>query len=67
MAKKKTQTDNSLKKILPNVILLKSENINIDYQKTSEEIRYFITQIILLADKMGRPAKNQCTEVSDAA
>lgn len=52
---------------LPKIILIKSENPNIDMTKKSDEIRYYLTQIMLLADKKGRPAKDQFQEVSDAA
>jgi hypothetical protein len=52
---------------LPKIILIKSENPNIDVTKKSDEIRYYLTQIMLLADKKGRPSKDPFPEVSDAA
>lgn len=67
MAKNKTTNDNSDKDQLPKIILIKSENINMDRQKKSDEIRYYLTQIILLADKKGRPSKDQFPEVNDVA
>lgn len=67
MANKKSKDVNSQIDQLPKIILMKSENPNVDQQKKSEEIRYYLTQIILLADKIGRPPKEQFPEVSDAA
>jgi len=52
---------------LPKIILIKSENPNVDRQKKSDEIRYYLTQIILLADKKGRPSKDQFPEVANVA
>lgn len=52
---------------LPKIILMESQNNTIDRQKKSEEILYYITQIILLADKKGRPSKDKFPEVQDAA
>ena len=67
MAKNKTTNDHSDKDQLPKIILIKSENTNVDRQKKSDEIRYYLTQIILLADKKGRPSKDQFPEVNDVA
>jgi hypothetical protein len=67
MAKQRLPMAKACKGILPKVILFESQNEKTDHQQTTEEIRYFITQIILLADKIGRPPKNQCLEVKDAA
>lgn len=67
MANKKTNNDNSDNEQLPKLILIKSENTNVDRQKKSDEIRYYLTQIILLADKKGRPSKDQFPEVNDVA
>lgn len=67
MANKKTKNDNFHSDRLPKIILMKSENPNVDRQKKSEEIRYYLTQIMLLADKIGRPSKEQFPEVNDAA
>jgi hypothetical protein len=67
MANKKTKNDNSNKDLLPKIILIKSENTNVDRQKNSDEIRYYLTQIMLLADKIGRPSKDQLPEVNDVA
>lgn len=67
MANKKTKNDNSAEDQLPKLILIKSENTNVDRQKKSDEIRYYLTQIILLADKKGRPSKDQFPEVNDVA
>ena len=67
MAKMKAKNDNCGIDNLPKIILMKSENSNIDSQKKSDEIRYYLTQIILLADKKGRPAKDQFPEVNDVA
>ena len=67
MAKNKTTNGNSDKDQLPKLILIKSENTNVDRQKKSDEIRYYLTQIILLADKKGRPSKDQFPEVNDVA
>lgn len=52
---------------LPKIILMETQNDKIDRQKKSEEILYYLTQIILLADKKGRPSKEQFPEVQDAA
>jgi hypothetical protein len=52
---------------LPKVILIESQNDKVDGQKKSEEILYYLTQIILLADKKGRPLKDFFPEVQDAA
>lgn len=52
---------------LPEIILLKSQNPNVDRQKKSNEIRYYLTQIILLGSKKGRPSREQFSEVNDAA
>jgi|TARA_B110001454_G_scaffold219194_1_gene251335 hypothetical protein len=51
---------------LPKIILIPSQNSKIDGHKKSEEILYYLTQIILLSDKKGRPSKNQFPEVQDA-
>ncbi len=67
MTTKKSKNDNSDKEQLPKIILIKSENPNIDRQKKSDEIRYYLTQIMLLADKMGRPSKDQFPEVNNVA
>jgi hypothetical protein len=67
MANKKAKNDNSTIDQLPKIILIKSENTNVDRQKQSDEIRYYLTQIILLADKKGRPSKDQFPEVNDVA
>ena len=67
MPKIKTKSGECDTQHLPKIILMKSENINIDRQEKSDEIRYYLTQIILLADKKGRPAKDQFQEVNDAA
>lgn len=61
------KSDSSNKEELPNIILIKSENPNVDRQKKSEEIRYYLTQIMLLADKKGRPSKDQFPEVDNVA
>jgi hypothetical protein len=42
-------------------------NTNVDRQKKSDEIRYYLTQIMLLADKIGRPSKDQFPEVNNVA
>ena len=52
---------------LPKIILIESTNEKIDRRKKSEEILYYLTQIILLADKRGRPPKDQRLEAKDAA
>jgi hypothetical protein len=67
MAIKKHQDSQAKVDRLPEIILLKSENPTIDTAKRAEEVRYYLTQIILLADKRGRPSKNQMPEVTDAA
>jgi hypothetical protein len=67
MATKKSKNDNSDKDQLPKIILIKSENPNVDRQKKSDEIRYYLTQIMLLADKIGRPSKDQFPEVNNVA
>ena len=67
MANKKAKNDNSAIDQLPKIILIKSENPNVDRLKKSDEIRYYLTQIILLADKKGRPSKDQFPEVNDVA
>lgn len=67
MAYKKTKQILSEPDQLPKIILMKSENPLIDGHKKSEEIRYYLTQIILLADKIGRPLKEPFPEVDDAA
>lgn len=67
MTIKKPKKDNSDTEQLPKIILIKSENPNVDRQKKSDEIRYYLTQIILLADKIGRPSKDQFPEVANVA
>jgi hypothetical protein len=67
MATKKSKNDNSDKDQLPKISLIKSENPNVDRQKKSDEIRYYLTQIMLLADKIGRPSKDQFPEVNNVA
>lgn len=52
---------------LPIVILLPSENTNIDMKQRSEEIKYYLTQILLLAHKNGRPSKKLTEETQNAA
>ena len=64
---KKSKNELVVKNNLPKIILIKSENPNIDKHKKSDEIRYYLAQIIILADKKGRPSKQQCPEVSNAA
>ncbi len=67
MAMKKEKDENLHNDNLPKIILVKSENPNIDHQIKSDEVRYYLTQIILLADKMGRPSKKEFPEVPSAA
>ena len=67
MAKKvldKVQTD---EEHLPLVILLPSENKTVDLNQKSEEIKYYLSQIILLAQKRGRPSKELKEETQNAA
>jgi len=67
MAKQDKRKSKVLSNELPKIILLESTNDTIDKQKKSDEILYYLTQIILSADKRGRPSKNQIPEVEDAA
>lgn len=52
---------------LPLVILLPSKNENIDMKQKSEEIKYYLSQILLLAQKRGRPPKDPKQETQNAA
>jgi hypothetical protein len=67
MANQGTRRGKAMRNELPKIILLESTNDKIDSQKKSDEILYYLTQIILLADKKGRPSKDQISEVQDAA
>lgn len=67
MAHQRVKKEKIRKDDLPKIILMESQNDMIDRQKKSEEILYYLTQIILLADKRGRPSKEQFPEVQDAA
>lgn len=67
MANRRAKKEEARNDELPKVILMESQNDKIDRQKKSEEILYYLTQIILLADKKGRPSKEQFPEVQDAA
>ncbi len=67
MSKKKVKDASLCSDNLPKVTLMKSENPNIDRQKKADEIRYYLTQIILLADKVGRPTKKEFSEVPSVA
>lgn len=67
MANSRVKNGYSVKDKLPEIILLKSQNPNVDRQKKSNEIRYYLTQIILLGSRKGRPSKEQFPEVNDAA
>lgn len=67
MAHLRAKNKQAQKDDLPKIILMESQNNKIDRQKKSEEILYYLTQIILLADKKGRPSKDQFPEVQNAA
>lgn len=67
MANRHAKKEEARNDELPKIILMESQNDKIDRQKKSEEILYYLTQIILLADKKGRPSKEQFPEVQDAA
>jgi hypothetical protein len=67
VAKNKIDKTKKNNENLPKIILLESKNDSIDMQKKSNEILHYLTQIILLADKRGRPSKDQFPEVNDAA
>lgn len=67
MAHRRAKKEEARNDDLPKIILMETQNDKIDRQKKSEEILYYLTQIILLADKKGRPSKEQFPEVQDAA
>lgn len=67
MAHRRVKKEEARNDDLPKIILMETQNENVDRQKKSEEILYYLTQIILLADKKGRPSKEQFPEVQDAA
>lgn len=67
MAHRRAKKEKARNDDLPKIILMETQNDKIDRQKKSEEILYYLTQIILLADKKGRPSKEQFPEVQDAA
>lgn len=67
MAHRRAKKEEARNDDLPKIILMETQNDKIDHQKKSEEILYYLTQIILLADKKGRPSKEQFPEVQDAA
>lgn len=67
MAKKVLAPSQESDNNLPPVFLLPSENSLIDMQKQSIEIKHYLTQILLLASKKGRPSKKMKEENQDAA
>ena len=67
MAEKKIKDGIDNGNNLPKIILVESDNSLVDEQKKSQEILYYLTQIMLLAGKRGRPSNEQFPEVNHAA
>ena len=66
MAKKVLATSHESDANLPLVLLLPSENLTVDLKRQSLEIKTYLTQILLLANKKGRPSKKLKEEFQDA-
>ncbi len=67
MAKKVLDKIQADEENLPLVILLPSENKTVDLNQKSEEIKYYLSQILLIAQKRGRPSKEPKKESQNAA
>lgn len=52
---------------LPKVTLLPVENQTIDLRQRSEEIKFYLTKILLLANANGRPNQKKMEETYDAS